>query len=99
MDDVATTAASRARARFADDPGVHWWAVIVDMEKRGYTHAAMGAAVGASRTAVESWKNRDNEPGHDIGERLCALWRVVTGRPREELPRKVGGVLSAASFR
>ena len=90
---------SRARTRFADEPGVSWWHLIVEMERHGYTHSAMGAAIGAARTTVEGWKNRNAEPGHIDGERMIALWRVVTGRPREEIPRKVDVVLSAAQFR
>lgn len=80
-------------------PGVSWWHVIVELEARGYTHASVAAAVGVSRQSVESWKNRDIEPAHEIGERLVALWRVVTARSRDDLPRKVDQVLSAAAFR
>lgn len=90
---------SMTRSKLASAPGVNWWAVIVDLERGGYTHSATGAAVGVSRTAVESWKNRNAEPGHEYGERLVALWRVVTGLPRDDLPRKLDQVLSAASFR
>jgi hypothetical protein len=80
-------------------PGVDWWAVIVDLERRGYTHAATGAAIGMSRTAVEGWKNRGAEPGHEDGERLIALWRVATGQTAEHLPRKLEQILSAAAVR
>lgn len=91
---------SRTRARFADAPGVDWWLLIVTMERHGYTHSAIGAAIGCARATVERWKNGLGvEPRHEDGERLCALWRVVTGKPREELPRKVEQVLSAADFR
>lgn len=85
--------------RLASLPGVSWWHVIVDLERGGYTHAAIGAAIGLSRTAVEGWKNRGAEPGHEDGERTIALWRVVTGRPREELPLKLDQILSAAAVR
>lgn len=80
-------------------PGVSWWHVIVDLEKRGYTHAAIGAAIGSARSTVETWKNRDIEPSHDYGERLISLWGLVTGRPREDLPRKLDQILSAAAVR
>ena len=80
-------------------PGVSWWAVIVTLEKHGYTHAAIAAAIGGSRGGVEGWKNKAYEPAHADGERLCALWRVVTGLPREDLPMRVDQILSAASFR
>lgn len=87
------------RCEKLSQPGVSWWHVIVDLERGGYTHAAIGAAIGLSRTGVEGWKNRGAEPGHEDGERLIALWRVVTGRPREELPRKLDQILSAAAVR
>jgi hypothetical protein len=69
------------------------------MERNGYTHAAVGAAIGVGRSTVQDWKNRDAEPGHVDGERMIALWRVVTGRPREDIPLKVSQILSAAAFR
>jgi hypothetical protein len=89
----------RARARFADEPGVSWWHVIVMIEKHSYTHAAIAAAIGSYRGTVEDWKNGGAEPRHEMGERLCALWRVVTGRPHEEIPRKLEKSLSASEFR
>ena len=82
-----------------DTPGVSWWHVIVTLERHGYTHGQIAAAVGLSRSSVDAWKNRSCEPGHVDGERVIALWRVVTGRPREDLPRKLEDVLSAAEFR
>lgn len=82
-----------------DMPGVSWWHVIVMMERSGYTHAAVAAAIGVGRTTVEGWKNRDAEPGHVDGERMIALWRVVTGQSRDELPLKASHILSAACFR
>ena len=80
-------------------PGVSWWHVIVRLERAGYTHAQMAAAIGSTRGTVEGWKNKHAEPGHVAGERLLALWRVVTGQPRDDLPLKVDAVLSAAAFR
>lgn len=82
-----------------EKPGVSWWHVVVVMERSGYTHSAIGAAIGVPRTTVEGWKNRNAEPGHVDGERLIALWRVVTGKPREDLPLKMSQILSAAVFR
>jgi len=80
-------------------PGVSWWHVIVMMEKSGYTHAAVAAAIGVGRSTVQDWKNRDAEPGHVDGERMIALWRVVTGKSREDIPRKTSQIMSAACFR
>lgn len=85
--------------KIPDTPGVSWWHVIVQVEQRGYTHAAVGAAIGMSRSGVEAWKNRNIEPSHETGERMIALWRVVTGCSREDLPLKVSHILSAADFR
>lgn len=80
-------------------PGVSWWHVIVQLERHGYTHGQVAAAIGGARSTVQDWKNRDAEPGHVDGERLIALWRVVTGKARDDLPLKIEAVLSAASFR
>lgn len=85
--------------KIEETPGVSWWHVVVTLEKSGYTHSAIGAAIGVPRTTIEGWKNRNAEPAHMDGERLCALWRVVTGRPREDLPLKAAHLLSAACFR
>lgn len=80
-------------------PGVSWWHVIVEMERNGYTHGQIAAAIGSARSTIEGWKNKHAEPRHEDGDRLIALWRVVTGKPMDELPRKAGAILSAASFR
>lgn len=85
--------------KIPDVPGVSWWHLIVEMERRGYTHAAVGAAIGMSRSGVESWKNRNIEPSHEVGERMIALWRVVTGKSRDDVPVKASQILSAACFR
>lgn len=80
-------------------PGISWWHVIVELERNGYTHGQMAAAIGGARGTIEGWKNKAAEPRHEDGERLLALWRVVTGKPADDLPRKTDGVLSAAAFR
>lgn len=94
---MTTIPEPRARAHVL--PGISWWHVIVTMERSGYTHAAMAAAIGSARTTVEGWKNRAAEPGHTDGERMIALWRVVTGKSRDDLPLKDSEILSAASFK
>ncbi len=81
-------------------PGILWWRVIVDLEQSGYSHAAIGAAIDAGRATVERWKNGYGiEPRHEDGERLISLWCAVMALRRDELPRKVHKVLSAAAFR
>lgn len=80
-------------------PGVDWWQVVTDMERRGYSHFAIGAAIGCARTTVEGWKNRAAEPRHEDGERLLSLWCAVMPSKREDVPRRMDAALSAASFR
>lgn len=78
---------------------ISWWHVIVDLQRHGYTHGAVAAAVGVARGTVDAWKNRNCEPGHVDGERLIALWRVCTGLGRDALPLKTERILSAAAMR
>lgn len=92
-----TTITEPSRARVL--PSVSWWHVITELERHGYTHPAIAAAIGSSKSTVEGWKNRNAEPAHVDGERLCALWRIVTGKPRDEVPVRSEDILSAASFR
>lgn len=80
-------------------PSVNWWAVIVELERNGYAHAQIGAAIGMTRGAVEGWKNKHAAPKHDDGERLVALWRAVTGKHRDDLPLRLKHTLSAAAVR
>ena len=82
-----------------DTPGVSWWHVIVALERHGYTHGQIAAAIDSTRGTVEGWKNKGARPRHEDGERLIALWGVVTGRTREDLPLLEERVLSAAAFR
>lgn len=67
-------------------PGIAWRSLVMDLEQRGYTHASIGAVIGVSRAAVESWKNRYIEPSHQKGERLISLWCAVTGLKRDDVP-------------
>lgn len=80
-------------------PGVSWWHVIVALEHRGYSPSSIAAAIGVSRGAVDSWKNRFIEPSYESGERLVTLWSAVHAVKRDEVPRRDKGVLSAASVR
>lgn len=74
---------------------VSWWHVIVALERHGYTHGAIAAAIGSCRSTVAGWKNSGASPAHDIGECLIQLWQTVTGNTREDVPRQQG-YLSAA---
>lgn len=96
---MTTISQPRAHTRVSPPPSVSWWHVVVTLEKGGYTHASIGAAVGRSRTTVTGWKNLEAQPTHVDGERLIALWRVVTGKAREDVPVRTEDILSAAAFR
>lgn len=78
---------------------VSWWAVIIELGRHGYTSIQIAAAIGCGGSTVRDWKNLDAEPGHVDGERLIALWRVVTGLPRDQVPMRDGHTLSAADFK
>lgn len=79
--------------------GVSWWHVIVTLERHGYTHPAIASAIGSSRGTVEGWKNKQARPRHEDGERLLALWRIVTGKTRDDVPVMTSDILSAAQVR
>lgn len=76
-----------------------WCHVIVSLERHGYTHGAIGAAIGSSRSTVEGWKNKHASTRHEDGESLIELWCNVMQKGREELPLRVGHTLSAAQLR
>lgn len=80
-------------------PGVSWWHVVTDLSRRGYTSAQVAAVIGCGGSTVRDWKNLDSEPNHMDGERLLALWCIVTGKTREDIPVKASHILSAASFK
>lgn len=74
---------------------VSWWHVVVSLERHGFTHTTIARAIGSTRGTVESWKNKNAAPRHEYGERLIDLWREVTGKGREDLPRRPGIVSTA----
>ncbi|CAN5715538.1 hypothetical protein BH10PSE18_BH10PSE18_08160 [soil metagenome] len=82
-----------------DAPAVSWWQVIVDLERERYTHVAIATAIGSARGTVEGWKNKHAQPRHEDGERLIALWCVVKGRQRADLPLRRQATRSVAQMR
>lgn len=80
-------------------PSVSWWHVIVMLERHGYTHGAIAASIGSSRSTVEGWKNKNASPRHEDGESLIDLWCAVMQQGREGLPLRTGHTLSAAQLR
>jgi len=88
-----TIAQSYARAHLPIDTIVHpdekidWFRLIVELcTVHGYTHALIAMSVGAGKSTVQGWKQGAN-PRWDEGERLIALWVMVTGNGRENVHR------------
>lgn len=76
---------------------VDWFRIIVDLERRGYTHTTLAKQLHPiHRATVGKWRCRTSEPAHANGEALIALWMVVTGSERTALPRRRDMQLSAA---
>jgi hypothetical protein len=67
---------------------IDWWRVIVDLERRGVSHADIGAACRRSEKWATVVKNLGHEPRHDDGESLISLWLKTTRRPRRTLPTR-----------
>ncbi len=72
----------------SEDECIDWFRIIIDLERSGYPHVAIGAAVGVSKRAVGGWKD-GSKPRFEDGCRLIALWANVTGKGQESAP-KVG---------
>lgn len=68
-----------------NEPVVNWFQVIIDLCRKGYSHAAISAAVDAPKSTVQGWK-QGAEPRHSNGEKLIELWCQVTANDRERLP-------------
>lgn len=66
-------------------PRVDWFQVIIGLERAGYSHSAISAAIGAPKSTVQGWK-QGAEPKHSDGENVISLWCQVTGLKREQLP-------------
>lgn len=73
------------RARVFSQP-VDWWRVITDLGYAGYTRAAVGVAVGVSKSTIHGWHSGAT-PRHGDGEALIELWASATGNSRESVPR------------
>lgn len=65
---------------------VDWFRIIIDLERNGYRHADMAAAVGAGKSTVVGWKN-GSRPAFDEGDSLINLWCSVTAKGRHDVPK------------
>jgi hypothetical protein len=65
---------------------VHWFRIITDLERSGYSQAAIGAAIGTPKSTMHGWK-QGASPKYEDGYRLIALWSRVTGSSPQDIPR------------
>lgn len=87
---------SRARAFSPDGRRVDWFLVIVALEKKGANMYVLSEKSGVPRSTLNDWKCLRTQPSHYGGEQLIALWMVETGLPRDQVPMRRDGQLSAA---
>ena len=66
------------------DEKVDWFRLIIDLERVGYSHATLAAAIGAPKSTVHGWKQGAN-PNWECGERLIDFWIQVTGNGRDSV--------------
>lgn len=71
--------------RLYTTPRVDWFAVLIDLNRKGLTTVGIAQTIGTPRSTVLGWK-QGGEPNHADGERLVALWLRMTEQPRDRLP-------------
>lgn len=64
---------------------IDWFAVLVDLQRRGLSGRAVSEQVVVPYSTLSGWK-QGSEPNHADGERLIALWMRMTDRPRADVP-------------
>lgn len=70
----------------APDEKIDWFRLIVELERVGYSHLSIAAAVGVAKRTVGGWK-QGSSPRFEEGERLIDLWCQVTANGRETAHR------------
>lgn len=65
---------------------VDWFRIVVDLERSGYRHSDMAAAVGVAKSTLVGWK-AGSRPAYDEGDRLVMLWCSVTRNGRDSVPK------------
>ena len=65
---------------------VDWFKIIIDLERHGYRHQDIAAAVGAGKSTVVGWK-RGSRPAFDEGDSLINLWCDVLKMDRLDVPK------------
>jgi hypothetical protein len=77
---------------------VDWFAVLVDLNRKGLHTAGIADLIRAPRTTVLGWK-QGGEPCHADGEALVQLWCRVMERERADLPLIALAEAMRAGFR
>ena len=65
---------------------VDWFAVLIDLNRKGLHTAGIADLIRAPRSTVLGWK-QGAEPCHADGEALVELWCRMTERERGDLPK------------
>lgn len=68
------------------DEKIDWFRIVVDLERKGYSHIAIAAAIDVSKSTMQGWK-QGATPRWEEGERLIELWVAVTTNGRETVHR------------
>lgn len=68
------------------DERTDWFRVIVDLERKGYSHCSIASVCGVSKRTVGGWK-QGSSPKFDDGKQLLTLWEAVTGNGQDSAPR------------
>lgn len=68
------------------DEKVNWFQVIVDLERSGYSHSAVAAAIGVGKSTVQAWKH-GSHPRWEEGQLLIGLWSTVTQNGQDSVHR------------
>lgn len=76
---------NRAAMTPSNDLRVHWFRVLVDLNRAGYSTREFAHAIGVPRSTITGWK-AGAEPRHSDGERLLRLWCHAVGKSRERVP-------------
>ncbi len=73
--------------RLASDPDrVDWFAVLLDLQRRGIPTSSVGSLLRIPKSTILGWK-QGAEPKHRDGEELIELWVRITGQPSTLVPR------------
>ena len=71
----------------APDEKIDWFRIIIDIERSGYSHRDIAAAIGAASKSSIPYYKAGGTPLYDAGDRLVALWCEVKGIGQENVPR------------